>query len=69
VLPHSCSNRGSVKKIEEYLEHATECRKMAIAAAPRYREQLEEMARTWEQLANARRHQLERLKPSAADPF
>jgi DNA-binding protein H-NS len=55
-----------VKKIEEYLEHAAECRKMAIAAAPRYREQLEEMARTWEQLANARRHQKERVKTQFA---
>jgi DNA-binding transcriptional MerR regulator len=44
-----------VKKVEEYLEHASECRTLARAADPAHREQLEEMARTWEQLAEARR--------------
>jgi hypothetical protein len=44
-----------VKKVQEYLEHASECRTLARTAPPAHREQLEEMARTWEQLAEARR--------------
>jgi hypothetical protein len=52
----------SVKKLEEYLQHATECRDMAQAAPPHDRDQLLEMAKTWEQLADARRHQMNKLK-------
>jgi hypothetical protein len=56
-----------VKKVEEYLEHASECRTLARAASPAHREQLEEMARTWDQLAEARRHQIKiQLKPKYA---
>jgi hypothetical protein len=51
-----------VKKLEEYLQHATECRDMAQAAPLHHREQLLEMAKTWEQLAEARRHQVNKLK-------
>jgi len=47
-----------VKKVEEYLEHAAECRTLARAAPPAHREQLEEMAQTWEQLAEARRSKI-----------
>jgi len=47
-----------VKKIEEYLQHAAECRQMALSSPPQHREQLEEMAKTWEQLAEARRRDL-----------
>jgi|KBSSwiStaDraftv2_1062776.scaffolds.fasta_scaffold731528_3 DNA-binding transcriptional MerR regulator len=62
-LRRSCLNTGvSVKKLEEYLQHATECRDMAQAAPPHHREQLLEMAKTWEQLAEARRHQVNKLK-------
>jgi hypothetical protein len=43
-----------MKKVEEYLEHAAECREMAQAAPPHHRQQLEEMAKTWEQLAEVR---------------
>jgi hypothetical protein len=51
----------SVKKVEEYLQHAAECRAMAQASSPvQHREQLEQMAQTWEQLAEARRRQIEK---------
>jgi hypothetical protein len=49
-----------VKKIHEYQQHAAECRDMARTASPAHRQQLEQMAETWEQLAEARRRQLER---------
>ena len=52
---------SSVKKIEEYFKHAAECRDMARTASPAHREQLEQMAETWEQLANARKHQMEKI--------
>jgi len=49
-----------VKKVEEYLEHASECRELARAAHPAHREQLEEMAQTWEQLAEARKGKIKK---------
>jgi hypothetical protein len=49
---------GIVKKVEEYLQHAAECRDMARTASPSHRQQLQQMAETWEQLADARRRQL-----------
>ena len=50
-----------MKKIEEYIKHAAECRDMARTASPAHRQQLEQMAETWEQLANARKHQMEKI--------
>ena len=51
-----------MKKIEEYLQRAAECRAMAESAQTQteHRQQLEEMAKTWEQLAEARRQQMQR---------
>lgn len=49
-----------MKKIDEYLQHAVECRDMARTAPPSHRQQLEQTAETWEQLATARKHQLEK---------
>ena len=49
-----------MKKIDEYLRHSHECRDMARTAPPAHRVQLEQMAQTWEQLAAARKRQLER---------
>jgi len=57
-----------MKKIEEYLEHARECRAMARVASEAHRAQLEEMARTWEQLAEARRRKLEKEGNTEAEP-
>jgi len=37
-----------------------ECRQMARVAPPNHRAQLEQMTETWEQLADARRKQLEK---------
>ena len=42
-----------MRKIHEYLQHAAECRDMARTASPSHRQQLEQMAETWEQLADA----------------
>jgi hypothetical protein len=54
--------RGSfaVKKLDEYLLHAAECREMARTASQAHRAQLENMADTWEQLAVTRRRKLAR---------
>lgn len=49
-----------MRKVQEYLDHARECRGMAFAASPEHKAQLENMAATWEQLAEARRRQLSR---------
>ena len=49
-----------MKKINEYLLHVAECREMARTASPTHRQQLEQMAETWEQLADTRKRQLER---------
>lgn len=49
-----------MRKTHEYLQHAAECRDMARTAPPAHRQQLEQMAETWEQLAEARKRQLEK---------
>ncbi len=49
-----------MKKMHEYLHHAAECRDMARTAPPAHRQQLEQMAETWEQLADARKRQMEK---------
>jgi len=49
-----------MKKISEYEQHAAECREMARTAPPAHRVQLEQMAQTWDQLAEARKRQLEK---------
>lgn len=49
-----------MKKMHEYLEHAAECREMARTASPGHRLQLEQMALTWEQLAEARKRHLKK---------
>jgi hypothetical protein len=61
LLPPTPLDMGSVsvKKVEEYYQNAAECREVARTASPAYRQQLEEMAETWERLAQARRHRLE----------
>jgi len=49
-----------LNKLEDYRKHAAECREMARTALPSHRQQLVQMAETWEQLAIARKRQLER---------
>jgi hypothetical protein len=49
-----------VKKVEEYLEHASECRALARTAPQGHRQQLEDMAQTWEQLAEARKREIKK---------
>jgi hypothetical protein len=51
---------GAVRKYNDYLRHAAECREMARTVPPGHRAQLEQMADVWEQLAEARKRQLER---------
>ncbi len=58
-----------MKKHHEYLRHAAECRDMARTAPPAHRQQLEQMAETWEQLAENRKRQLEKQGKSTADEF
>jgi len=47
-----------MRKVAEYLEHAQQCRQMARTALPEHRQQYEDMAVTWEQLAENRQKQL-----------
>jgi hypothetical protein len=56
-----------VRKHHEYLRHAAECRDMARTAPLAHRQQLEQMAETWEQLAENRKRQLEKQGKSTAD--
>ena len=49
-----------MKKISDYERHAAECREMARVASAAHKAMLEDMARTWEQLAEARRRKLEK---------
>jgi hypothetical protein len=51
-----------VKKVEEYYQNVAKCREVAETASPVHRKQLEEMAESWERLAQARRHRLDLLK-------
>jgi hypothetical protein len=50
-----------LKTIDHYLQHAAECREMARRASPAHRKQLEQMAETWEQLAQSRHRQLGKM--------
>jgi hypothetical protein len=50
-----------MRKVEEYRRHAAECRQLATAASnPDSRQQLMDMADTWEGLARDREDQLAR---------
>jgi hypothetical protein len=49
-----------LKKVEEFLRKALECRDMAEAAAPAHGQRLREVAETWERLA-----ELEKRHPTA----
>jgi hypothetical protein len=49
---------GNIKKVSEHLQHARECREMERTFDLESRQQLEEMAKAWEQMAEARRQQL-----------
>jgi hypothetical protein len=49
------------------MQHAAECREMARTASPTHRQQLENMAATWDQLAQARKLQLEKIGVSGAE--
>ena len=56
-----------MRKLHEYREHAAECREMARTAPPAHRQQLEQMAATWEQLAVARQRKLLKAGNAAED--
>ena len=56
-----------MKKLHEYIQHAAECRQMARTALPNHRAQLQQMAATWEQLAEGRKKQLEKEGKTADD--
>jgi hypothetical protein len=51
-----------VKKASEYRRHAAECREMANRASGPQRDQLLEMARTWDVLADNRDKQIARQR-------
>ena len=56
-----------MKKLHEYIQHAAECRQMARTALPNHRAQLQQMAATWERLAEGRKKQLEKEGKTADD--
>jgi len=49
-----------LKKLHDYRQHAAECREMARVASASHRDQLIQMAETWEGLAAARKRKMER---------
>jgi hypothetical protein len=49
-----------MKKVEEYREHAAQCRQLARRGDSKAREQLMRMAETWESLAVDREKQIAR---------
>jgi hypothetical protein len=52
-----------MKKVEQYLSHAEECRAMAAQSSnPDHKAKLAEMVKTWEMLAETRKAALERKK-------
>jgi hypothetical protein len=62
-------NGEELKKLHEYQQHAAECRDMAAhTPSLTHRQQLENMAATWDQLADARRRKLEKLGKTQEDP-
>ena len=60
-------NCGLMKNASEYLKYAAECREMARTAPAAHRAQLERMARTWEQLAEARKRRARHTEVSEDD--
>ncbi len=57
-----------MKKASEYREHAAECRAMADQVArPDHREQLLEMARTWDTMADEREKAERRKRRTESD--
>jgi hypothetical protein len=56
-------------KVSDYRNHAEECRRLARQAAlPEIREQLLDMAKTWDELANHRETQLSKARNTADGP-
>jgi hypothetical protein len=56
-----------MKKASDYRRHAEECRTLASSAAlPEHRDQLLEMANTWDMLAQQREAELARQERIAA---
>lgn len=53
-----------MEKMEDYREHAAECRRMARRAPLEFRQQLEDMAKAWEELAEVRRREMQKRSKS-----
>jgi hypothetical protein len=47
-----------MKEVTDYLARAKECREMAARALPEQKATLEEIARTWEKLAEERQRKI-----------
>jgi hypothetical protein len=60
---------GELKKASEYQQHAEECRLLARnAVSPEHKAMLENMAQTWEGLAEERKKRLEKGIPNLDEP-
>ena len=56
---------ATMRTVDDYKKHTEECRKLATTVtSPRDKTILENMARSWEMLAQLRKHDLE---PATAD--
>ena len=60
------SRERRLKKISEYYEHAEECRQLAKSASAEHATTLNNMARTWENLAREREEHLARQQRIAS---
>jgi hypothetical protein len=60
LLATGTDGKAPLKKVEEFLWNAAECRTIAETGPPAHRQRLREMAESWEKLA-----ELEKRHPSA----
>ena len=68
-VSHCDRGTFSLKKLHEILQHAAECWNMARTASPAHTQHLEQMAETWEQLAEARKRKLEKNDQILEDDY
>ena len=59
-VSHCDRGTFSLKKLHEYLQQLQNARTWRVTASPAHSQHLEQMAETWEQLAEARKRKLEK---------
>jgi hypothetical protein len=67
LLASTCLMKVPMKKVDDYRQHAAECRQMANRfRSPLERDMLVDMANTWDSLASDRESQIARQRRLAA---